>query len=219
MNLRLVASRTLLIGSVALACVTGTRWAPHSPTSMALECLGLAMLLFGAFGRVWCAVHIAGRKNKDLVAVGPFSTMRNPLYFFSMFAFTGAGLCFDSISLGALFLGVFGVRRLLRARTPVPSQDEPLCTGSGSHRGDSCVQARAGRGGADAACVHCRARRRVRAPDRAAAFIDHALLNRRAGNDHRFRTRLDLAKNALGGVGHRTILESSRTAAGKRVGR
>jgi isoprenylcysteine carboxyl methyltransferase (ICMT) family protein YpbQ len=107
MNLRLVASRTLLIGSVALACVTGTRWAPHSPTSMALESVGLAMLLFGAFGRVWCAVHIAGRKNKDLVAVGPFSTMRNPLYFFSMFAFTGAGLCFDSISLGALFLGVF----------------------------------------------------------------------------------------------------------------
>lgn len=107
MNLRLVASRTLLIGCVAFACVTGSRWAPHSPTSMALECLGLAMLLLGAFGRVWCAVHIAGRKNKDLVAVGPFSTMRNPLYFFSMFAFTGAGLCFDSISLGALFLGVF----------------------------------------------------------------------------------------------------------------
>ena len=75
--------------------------------SMALESVGLLILLVGAFGRVWCAVHIAGRKNKDLVAVGPFSVMRNPLYFFSMFAFIGAGFCFDSLALGAIFLAVF----------------------------------------------------------------------------------------------------------------
>ncbi len=107
MNLRLAASRTLLLGAVGFACVTGRAWAPHSPASMALESTGLVLLLLGAFGRVWCAAHIAGRKNRDLVAVGPFSVMRNPLYFFSMFAFTGAGLCFDSLSLGAIFLAVF----------------------------------------------------------------------------------------------------------------
>lgn len=100
-NLRLAAARTLIFGAVAGACITGRGWAPDSRMSMALESVGLLLLLVGAFGRVWCAVHIAGRKNKDLVAVGPFSVMRNPLYFFSMFAFIGAGFCFDSLARGA----------------------------------------------------------------------------------------------------------------------
>jgi protein-S-isoprenylcysteine O-methyltransferase Ste14 len=107
MNIRLATSRTLLIGSIALACVTERTWPINSPAALTLQSVGLAMILFGAFGRVWAAGHIAGRKNKDLVALGPYSTMRNPLYFFSMFAFVGSGLCFDSIALGLIFLAVF----------------------------------------------------------------------------------------------------------------
>lgn len=107
MNLRLASSRVLLVGSVAFACVSRSAWEPHSVASDSIKAAGLAMILFGAFGRVWCAGHIAGRKNKDLVALGPYSMMRNPLYFFSMFAFTGSGLCFGSLTLGALFLAVF----------------------------------------------------------------------------------------------------------------
>jgi protein-S-isoprenylcysteine O-methyltransferase Ste14 len=107
MNLRLATSRTLLIGSIALACVTERTWTEDSPASLAMQSAGLAMTLFGAFGRVWCAGHIAGRKNKDLVALGPYSMMRNPLYFFSMFAFVGSGLCFESLTLGLIFLAVF----------------------------------------------------------------------------------------------------------------
>ena len=107
MNLRLATSRTLLIGVVGLACVSRSAWDPHSVASESIKALGLVMILLGAFGRVWCAGHIAGRKNKDLVALGPYSMMRNPLYFFSMFAFTGAGLCFGSLTLGAAFFAVF----------------------------------------------------------------------------------------------------------------
>jgi protein-S-isoprenylcysteine O-methyltransferase Ste14 len=107
MNLRLASSRVLLIGSVAFACVSKSAWEPHSVASDSIKAVGLAMILFGAFGRVWCAGHIAGRKNKDLVALGPYSMMRNPLYFFSMFAFTGSGLCFGSLTLGGLFFAVF----------------------------------------------------------------------------------------------------------------
>lgn len=107
MNLRLATSRTLTLGVVGLACVSQSAWEPHSVESESLKALGLVMILFGAFGRVWCAGHIAGRKNRDLVALGPYSMMRNPLYFFSMFAFTGSGLCFGSFTLGAAFLAVF----------------------------------------------------------------------------------------------------------------
>ena len=107
MNLRLVTSRTLLLGVVGFACVSQSAWEPGSAASETLKAIGFTMILFGAFGRVWCAGHIAGRKNKDLVALGPYSMMRNPLYFFSMFAFTGSGLCFGSLTLGAAFLAVF----------------------------------------------------------------------------------------------------------------
>lgn len=107
MNIRLVTSRTLMVGVIAFACVTKSAWEPGSIASESMKAVGLAMILFGAFGRVWCAGHIAGRKNKDLVALGPYSMMRNPLYFFSMFVFTGAGLCFGSLTLGAAFFAVF----------------------------------------------------------------------------------------------------------------
>jgi len=107
MNIRLVTSRTLMVGVIAFACVTKSAWEPGSIASESMKAVGLAMILFGAFGRVWCAGHIAGRKNKDLVALGPYSMMRNPLYFFSMFVFTGTGLCFGSLTLGATFFAVF----------------------------------------------------------------------------------------------------------------
>ncbi|MEY3025262.1 MAG: hypothetical protein RLZZ238_159 [Planctomycetota bacterium] len=107
MNLRLVASRVAVVGVVGLALFSKHAWPEHGMTDAVLATVGYALLLVGALGRIWCAVHIAGRKNKDLVMEGPFSVMRNPLYFFSMLAFIGAGFSFESITLAAVFGGVF----------------------------------------------------------------------------------------------------------------
>ena len=93
--------------SVGVACVAGRTWSQGTPATMALDTVGLLMLLFGAFGRIWCAGHISGRKSACLVAIGPYSMCRHPLYFFSMFAFVGAGLCFGSLLIGTLFLTIF----------------------------------------------------------------------------------------------------------------
>lgn len=41
------------------------------------------------------------------MAQGPYSVCRNPLYFFSMFAFMGAGLAFESFTVFAIFAAVF----------------------------------------------------------------------------------------------------------------
>jgi protein-S-isoprenylcysteine O-methyltransferase Ste14 len=107
MNLRLVSSRVAVVALIALALVSTHAWHEHGVVDAVLSGIGYAMLLVGAIGRIWCAVYIAGRKNRDLVVDGPFSMTRNPLYFFSFVAFVGAGLSFESITLAIVFGIVF----------------------------------------------------------------------------------------------------------------
>lgn len=107
MNLRLVSSRVAVVAVIALAFVSTHAWNEHGVIDAVLSGIGYSMLLVGAIGRIWCALYIAGRKNKDLVVSGPFSMTRNPLYFFSFIAFVGAGLSFESITLAAVFGTVF----------------------------------------------------------------------------------------------------------------
>lgn len=49
---------------------------------------GVTMVVAAILGRSWCTLYIGGRKVRDLVTVGPYSVVRNPLYVFS---FLGAG--------------------------------------------------------------------------------------------------------------------------------
>jgi|LauGreDrversion4_2_1035121.scaffolds.fasta_scaffold28583_3 protein-S-isoprenylcysteine O-methyltransferase Ste14 len=107
MNVRLVASRASVVVVVGLALFTKHKWSEQGLADGALSAVGYTLLIAGALGRIWCAVHIAGRKNRELVVEGPFSIMRNPLYFFSMLAFVGAGLSFESITLAIAFGVVF----------------------------------------------------------------------------------------------------------------
>lgn len=107
MNLRLVSSRIAVITVIAIAVVSTHAWNEHGSVDSVLSILGYSLLLVGSIGRIWCAVYIAGRKNKDLVVTGPFSITRNPLYFFSFVAFVGAGLSFESITLAIVFGAVF----------------------------------------------------------------------------------------------------------------
>ena len=107
MNLRLTVSRIALGAVISLALVAPHAWDEGGLTDKVLAMFGYVLLLVGCAGRIWCALYIAGRKNKVLVEQGPYSLTRNPLYFFSFLAFIGAGLSFESITLAALFGIVF----------------------------------------------------------------------------------------------------------------
>lgn len=107
MNIRLVSSRLAVGAVIALALFGRHAWSEKGGVDSLLAGVGYALLLVGAIGRIWCAVHIAGRKNKDLVVEGPFSITRNPLYLFSFVAFVGAGLSFESLTLAVLFGALF----------------------------------------------------------------------------------------------------------------
>jgi hypothetical protein len=65
------------------------------------------LLSASAFGRVWVSAYISGRKTVELVTDGPYSMTRNPLYFFTLMAYVGAGLAFEKLTLVFAFVVFF----------------------------------------------------------------------------------------------------------------
>ena len=76
-----------------------------SKTSILFSCVGFILVVLGGFGRIWSSLYVEGFKTKKLIKDGPYSIVRNPLYFFSLMIFIG--MCFalksTEVSL-ALFL-------------------------------------------------------------------------------------------------------------------
>jgi len=77
-----------------------------------MDILGFLLIVASGLGRVWAASYIAGFKSGKVVQDGPYSIMRNPLYFFSFLGFAGVGLVFGSFTLAILLVGVFLVTHL-----------------------------------------------------------------------------------------------------------
>ena len=96
------------LGAVLAALVlvvTQPAWKDDLLADDLLESLGALLVVGCILGRLWSTLYIGGRKNGELVTTGPFSTTRNPLYFFSTVGAVGVGLMFGSL-LVALVLGV-----------------------------------------------------------------------------------------------------------------
>jgi len=70
------------------------------------ELAGFVLLPVAAFGRLWCLVFIAGKKNETLLTEGPYSIARNPLYVFSFLGVVGFGLAVENPWLAAV-IGVW----------------------------------------------------------------------------------------------------------------
>lgn len=68
---------------------------------------GFVLLAVAAFGRLWCLMFIAGKKNNTLVTEGPYSVVRNPLYVFSFAGVVGFGLAVENPLLTAALVAFF----------------------------------------------------------------------------------------------------------------
>ena len=66
-----------------------------------IETLGMGLVLICFLGRLWSILYVGGRKNDELVTIGPFSMSRNPLYFFSTVGAAGIGLMYGSVLVAA----------------------------------------------------------------------------------------------------------------------
>jgi protein-S-isoprenylcysteine O-methyltransferase Ste14 len=107
MNQRLLLTRALLIPVVMLAIFSHHVYPEDSAWDRLLAVSGLLFLLMAMGGRIWASAYIAGKKDLTLVTEGPYRLTRNPLYFFSLLGFVGAGLAFGSLALAGLFSLVF----------------------------------------------------------------------------------------------------------------
>lgn len=107
MKRRLWYTRVLFVLVAPLVFLTHHHYQDGSLVEIVLESTGVVLLILAMGGRIWASVHLAGKKEKELIVTGPFARTRNPLYFFSLIGFVGAGLVFGSVLLALLFAGVF----------------------------------------------------------------------------------------------------------------
>ena len=75
--------------------------------SLQMSILGFVLVVFGSFGRIWASLYIEGNKTKNLITAGPFSMVRNPLYFFSSIMLIGFSLALKAIYLPLALLLIF----------------------------------------------------------------------------------------------------------------
>jgi protein-S-isoprenylcysteine O-methyltransferase Ste14 len=85
----------------ALLLFTHHAWT-HPLISFSIRSIGIVLIAFGILGRMWSTLYIGGRKSNAVVTEGPYSIMRNPLYFFSSIAALGVGAQTGSIIMAIL---------------------------------------------------------------------------------------------------------------------
>jgi protein-S-isoprenylcysteine O-methyltransferase Ste14 len=99
---KLVLSVAFLIGVLMFALTNSRLDAGNSAHEM-IEWAGVVAIVVCILGRTWASLYIAGRKIEQFVTDGPYSVMRNPLYFFSIIGTAGAGAQLGSVVAGAVF--------------------------------------------------------------------------------------------------------------------
>jgi protein-S-isoprenylcysteine O-methyltransferase Ste14 len=82
---------------VLIFAVTNSRYPSGGTIHEMIEWIGIVLIVACILGRTWASLYIGGRKIDELVTIGPYSTMRNPLYFFTFLGAAGIGAQIGSI--------------------------------------------------------------------------------------------------------------------------
>ena len=104
---RLIISRLFVVLVVLVLLFSGEAWPENGALSALARVLGFVLTVAACVGRIWSALYISGLKNVELVTDGPYSIVRNPLYFFSFLGAVGLGLFSENLWVLFLLSGAF----------------------------------------------------------------------------------------------------------------
>jgi protein-S-isoprenylcysteine O-methyltransferase Ste14 len=88
---------SILVGAAAFA-LSNSAHLPNSIAHCTIRSIGLGLIIICILGRTWSSLYVGGRKTAEVVTDGPYSVIRNPLYFFSILGAAGTGAQSGSIS-------------------------------------------------------------------------------------------------------------------------
>ena len=89
---RIRDTRILLLLALLVTMLTEPDLKPPGAAHALFEMLGELLVAACAIGRVYTTAFLGGHKNARLIAHGPFSVVRNPLYVCSLLGVTGVAL-------------------------------------------------------------------------------------------------------------------------------
>lgn len=118
---KIVLAIGIAVGIFVFA-VTNSRHVTGSTAHELIEWVGFVLIVVCILGRTWSSLYIGGRKIEELVQTGPYSVMRNPLYFFSILGAAGVGAQSGS----ALIALICGVIALIVFRVVVGQEEKVL---------------------------------------------------------------------------------------------
>jgi protein-S-isoprenylcysteine O-methyltransferase Ste14 len=103
-RIRKVAVGLALLVLISLALVSQSFGGADGRWHEVMEAVGLGAILVAIVGRAWCSLYVGGRKKAEIVARGPYSITRNPLYLFSFVAAFGMGAQSGTLTIAVLFV-------------------------------------------------------------------------------------------------------------------
>jgi protein-S-isoprenylcysteine O-methyltransferase Ste14 len=92
-----MVSRIFGIVAILVVIFTASSFKQDGWMDILFETSGLFLLSVCAAGRLWTSLYISGKKSQEVVADGPYSIVRHPLYFFSFIGAIGIGLASKNI--------------------------------------------------------------------------------------------------------------------------
>jgi protein-S-isoprenylcysteine O-methyltransferase Ste14 len=96
-RLRVVVSRIFAVIIILLVIFTASSFKEGGLGDILFETFGLFLLTVCSIGRLWALLYISGHKTHAVIADGPYSIVRHPLYLFSFIGAIGIGLASENL--------------------------------------------------------------------------------------------------------------------------
>ncbi|MBF0449493.1 MAG: isoprenylcysteine carboxylmethyltransferase family protein [Candidatus Magnetomorum sp.] len=104
---RILCTRLIAAVILLLVLFSSHSWVENSLWDMLVQWTGFSLIFTATLGRIWCFVYISGYKDDELIMYGPYSLLRNPLYFFSFIGTLGIGLATENLLAFVLMIVLF----------------------------------------------------------------------------------------------------------------